>query len=197
MFDTNTGATKMMETIEISSGHSLEAPPQDVRVHGDIEPNHVERRSHPRYAFSASVEAVEAKSRTRIQGRTADLSHGGCYVDTISPFPVETTIKLRMVSENRSLDIPAKVVYALPGMGMGVMFLSTDAEQVNVVEKWIGELSGELEPAFEEPAPTQHPREEASNDKAYYVLQELIIELMRQGTLSNSAGKAMMQKLIA
>lgn len=110
---------------------------------------------------------------------------------------METTIKLRMVSENRSLDIPAKVVYALPGMGMGVMFLANDQEQVSVVEKWIGELSGELEPEFEETTPSHQPRAEASEDKSYYVLQELIIELMRQGTVSSSAGKAMMQKLIA
>jgi len=186
-----------METIEIPSANLAEPTPLDINVEDGVEPNHVERRNHPRYAFSASVEALEAKSRTRIQGRTADLSQGGCYVDTISPFPVETTIKLRVMSENRSLDIPAKVVYALPGMGMGVMFLASAQEQVSIVEQWIGELSGELQPDFEAAPAQQQPREQASNDPAYYVLQELIIELMRQGTISNAAGKAMMQKLIA
>jgi len=81
---------------------------------------------------------------------------------------------------------------------MGVMFLSGDAEQAGVVEKWIGELSGELEPEFAEPAPVApQPREQTSDDNTCYVLQELIIELMRQGALSSAAGKAMMQKLNA
>jgi hypothetical protein len=189
----------MMETIEISQASALEPAPPDENVDAHTEHNHLERRNHPRYAFSASVEAIEAKSRARIQGRTADLSQGGCYVDTISPFPIETMIKLRLMTENRSVEIPSKVIYSLPGMGMGVMFLTGDAEQASLVEKWIGELSGELEPEFVAPAPAQQPREEASsNDSAaHYVLQELIIELMRQGALSSAAGKAMMQKLNA
>ena len=185
----------MIETIENDSAIYAAA---DSNAEANVEANHGERRRHPRYAFTATVEAFEAKSRTKIQGRTADISEGGCYVDTISPFPVDTIIRLRVVDENKSLEIPAKVVYSLTSMGMGVSFLFNAQEQINMVEKWIGMLNGEFQPETEAPAPVQQSHEEEGpNDKSYLVLQELIIELMRQRVLTNAAGKALMQKLLA
>src|ERR1700680_682681 len=54
-----------------------------------------ERRREPRFPFVASVEAVEPKSSAKILGRTSDISAGGCYVDTISPFSAGTTVRIR------------------------------------------------------------------------------------------------------
>ena len=52
------------------------------KIGSSAEPDPHERRRHARYPFTATVEALEPKSQMLIQGRTSDLSRGGCYVDT-------------------------------------------------------------------------------------------------------------------
>src|SRR5215472_14914591 len=59
-----------------------------------------ERRIFPRYPFSAAAEAVYADARLR--GRTSDLSRGGCYVDTINPFPMGAEIRIRISKGNQT-----------------------------------------------------------------------------------------------
>src|ERR1700689_2440283 len=81
-----------------------------------------ERRHHLRFPFSATVEAVEIKSGTKITGRTSDLGLGGCYVDTLSPFPVGTEAKMRIIRETETFEAQVRVVYSLIGMGMGLAF---------------------------------------------------------------------------
>lgn len=157
----------------------------------------VERRRGPRYQFTATAELVDLKSRMRVQARTSDLGGGGCYVDTTSPLPADTTVKMRLTKDNRSFSVEAKVVYCLPGMGMGLAFTSADPEQVAVLKRWIGELSGELAPELSAPAPAELvPVAEGSNHGPSYVLGTLIFELMRQGALSNEKGKAMLAQLL-
>jgi hypothetical protein len=155
-----------------------------------------ERRRNARYPFTATVEAVESSSKTRIQGRTTDLSRGGCYVDTITSFPAGSMVKMRLTKENRSFEAQAEVVYSLDSMGMGVKFTSTDPEQLWIVEKWIGELSGEVQPEPELPQLSdQSCTKEGPSNKECLVLNELVMELMRQGVLSEAKCRAMLQKL--
>lgn len=167
----------------------------NIRMEGSTEADAHERRRHARYPFTATVEAVETKSQTRINGRTSDLSRGGCYVDTISSFPVGAIVKMRLTKEARSLEAQAEVVYSLVGMGMGVKFTGGDPEQLWNLEKWVGELSGELLPESE-PARLPDPAcvEENSCTEAD-VLAELVTELMRQRVLPDAKCKAMLEKL--
>jgi len=166
------------------------------KIDSSAEPNHHEPRRHVRYPFTATVEAVESKSQTQIQGRTRDLSREGCYVDTISPFPAGSVVKLRLTKEMRSFEAQAEVVYSLVGMGMGVKFTDADAEQLVTVEKWVGELSGELLPRPELPGSSdQSCAQERPGNEEYHFLNELVMELMRQGVLSKAKGNAMLQKL--
>ena len=157
----------------------------------------VERRRGPRYPVTATVEAVDLKSGTRTQARTSDLSRGGCYVDTTSPFPVETTVKMRLRKDTRSFEVEARVVYSLVGMGMGLAFTGADPEQVEVLQRWIGELSGELPPELSAAGLAEPIRaSKGSNNEQSYVLGTLVLELMRQGVLSNEKGKTMLEHLL-
>ena len=58
----------------------------------------VEQRRSVRHSFSAAAEVVEVVSGTRLRmnARVADLSLGGCYLDTINPFAPETRAHLRI-----------------------------------------------------------------------------------------------------
>jgi len=80
---------------------------------------------------------------------------------------------------------------------MGVRFTARDPDHILLLEKWLGELSGTLpfddEAADEElSAQSSH----ANGNETSYVLNELIIALLRKGVLSDGEGKTMLQELI-
>jgi hypothetical protein len=164
------------------------------KIESSVGPHPRERRGHSRYPFTATVEAVEPKSRTLIQGRTSDLSRGGCYVDTINFFPPGSIVKMRLTKETRSFETQAQVVYSVVGMGMGVKFIDADPEQLRTVENWVGEVSGQLLPEPELPRPSDCTPGRMANE-ALDVLNELVMELMRQRVLSNAKCQAMLRKL--
>lgn len=155
-----------------------------------------ERRTHPRYLFTATVELVELRSRTVTKARTSDLSVGGCFVDTPNPFSIGETVKLRITKDQKTLEVRAKVVNSLVGSGMGLMFTDVQPEPLGMLEKWLGELSGESLPEPEGwGQQEQAPIEERLKDKEQYVLNELIIALMRKRVLTETEGQAMLRKL--
>jgi len=91
----------------------------------------------------------------------------------------------------------AKVVYSKLGMGMGLSFSAIDVENRQVLDAWIGELSGTTPIVFKDVAraePIAQPQV-AKND-ASYVVGELIIALMRRGALSPPEGNALLLKLV-
>ena len=177
--------------------------PDDSKVSADdpskyrgVERRQKERRRDLRFPFTASVDAVEPQSKAKISGRTSDISSGGCYVDTISPFPVETVIKIRLTKENVTFEADAKVVLSQIGMGMGVAFISALPQQIRIFQKWLNELKGKSAP---EPDVPEQPENVAaqgnSMDEQRYVLSELLLTLIRKGVLSDDEGKAMLRKL--
>ena len=160
----------------------------------------VERRKHPRYSFSTAAEVVEKGSGARIQGRITDLARGGCYIDAMSPFAVGSEVTIRIMVESKSFEAPARVVFAAPGMGMGLTFTAIEPEQLPILQKWLAELSGAVhhEPliAKEEKLGEKVAASHAPSNEQNYVLSELIIALMRKNVLSDLEGKALLQKLL-
>lgn len=153
-----------------------------------------ERRREARYSFSATAEAIHIQTNTRLAARVSDLSRGGCYVDTINPFPVGADLKLRFTKDNTSFAAEAKVFYAVSGMGMGVEFTKIEPDQFQVLERWIAQFGGEPRP--EADSTHQGRRSEGSGHEQGYVLTELIIALMRKRVLTDAEGEAMLQRLL-
>ena len=142
------------------------------------------------------MDAIEPKSKAKISGRSSDVSQGGCCVDTISPFPVNTIIKIRLTKDGVSFEADAKVVLSQVGMGMGVAFVSAMPQHFQIFQKWLNELSGRSSPELV-------PLEETESDavaanlmnNSDLVMRELLMALIRKGVLSEVEGKAMLQKL--
>src|ERR1700722_11293470 len=157
-----------------------------------------ERRNNPRYPFTATCDATEPKSHAKIIGRTSDLGRGGCYIDTIGPFPPGTTLVVRINRERQSLTIEGKVVFAQPGMGMGLSFTKVEADQQPILDQWISELSGEpgAAPAASASPSVAEQRNSASDAQPIYVMNELILLLLQKGVLSEGEGKSLLQKLL-
>ena len=159
--------------------------------------NPAERRRNLRFPFSATVEAIETKSGTKVTGRTSDLGLGGCYVDTLSPFPVGTEAKIRILRENETFEAQVKVVFSSIGMGMGLAFVSAQPKQVRLFQRWLLEISGQPLPEPDrnsQSAPETAPAEKTQTLKNA-VLSDLILTLMQKKVLTEREGKDLLRKL--
>ncbi len=160
-----------------------------------------ERRQHPRYAVSAMAEAVDLKSDTRIHGRISDIGRGGCYVEVMSPFAVGADVRVIVTKDDLVFAAKGRVLYSTGGMGMGLSFTEIEASQRPVLERWIAELSGEAAPepkaaAAKSESEPESPSAESRIDEQRYVLNELIITLIRKRVLTDAEGKSLLQKLM-
>jgi hypothetical protein len=169
-----------------------------------VEKSPSERRRSTRYPFVAAAEVIEPQSYTKVAGRTSDLGRGGCFIDTMSPFPEGTIVSVKLSLEQRTFEAQAKVVYSMSGMGMGLAFVRMQPDHQKVLEGWIGMLSGKttLEPLAYQPetreAPLPPPALQPQGDfEPRFVLNELIITLMRKRVLSETEGKSLLQKLMS
>ena len=102
------------------------------------------RRAFKRCAFVASAEVTETVSRTRLSARTSELGLGGCYIDSLNPFPRGTLVQLRILRDQGVFETEAKVVYCDPRFGMGLAFARIRPEQRSLLEEWLTELVTQL-----------------------------------------------------
>lgn len=98
-----------------------------------------ERRTHPRFGFTADAEVVEDGSDSRIKARIADISQRGCFVETARSFPLGTAIRVQITKGGDCFVAPARVVFSSV-KGMGLKFAEITKEQHEVLEKWLGPL---------------------------------------------------------
>jgi hypothetical protein len=158
-----------------------------------------ERRGHLRFPFTASVEAIEPKSGTRINGRSTDLGLGGCYVDSLSPFAVGTVVKIRITKNDECFDAKAMVTFSQVGMGMGLSFVASEPQQSALFQRWVIESSGggseQVKEDREAPVSKSAGPHEALHAEQVDVLNALVIALMRKGLLAEREGREMLRKL--
>jgi DNA-binding response OmpR family regulator len=121
--------------------------------------------------------------------KLTDLSLGGCYVETDSPFPEHALVDLCLKTGEMSVHTEGMVRVAHPGHGMGVEFPSRTPEQRAQVGNLIGFLRGcpesmlemSVSPKaltadlsqFESGAEGETPEEE---------MQDPLLELLRQAS---------------
>jgi hypothetical protein len=154
-----------------------------------------ENRAQVRFPFTAAAEVYELRSQTRLKGRCSDLSSGGCYVDTLSPFPLGAVVRVRIERDKREFEAEAVVAYAYVSMGMGLAFKEIKPEHEDVLRSWIADLSGEQPP---EPATSTSEREtEATevNANVRLVLNELITLLVRKGMITETEGARLLRQM--
>ena len=108
------------------------APESEARTGAD-------RRTYPRYVFTAAVEIVADEPGPRLKTRVRDLSQKGCYVDSDSPFVLGIVADVRITKGVESFEARARAVYTQPGKGMGLMFTAVDAAQLGRLNTWIAE----------------------------------------------------------
>ena len=157
----------------------------------------VERRSHPRFPFTAAVQAVDCRHRSVLNARIADIGRGGCYVDAFSPFPLKANVRLRITREKRAFEAQARVVFSRIGMGMGLEFTGVEPAQLDVLNIWLGELNGtegEEPPALE--SASEAVARTPLSDEHCFELVERTLTMIRQGQVTNAQGRALLRNLL-
>ncbi len=89
-----------------------------------------EQRNLLRQWLSSQLPEPEADDPP-VTCRLTDLSLGGCYLTTNSPFPRHTRVILKIKTADLEVSAGGVVLVAHPEFGMGVEFLQTTTEQRN------------------------------------------------------------------
>lgn len=92
-----------------------------------------DRRNSQRALFCNEVEVVGYGPR-----RSADLSAGGMFIESIAAFPRDTVLKLKFkLGDNDSAPVvvQARVLYVAKGIGVGVEFMDLTPEDRTRIER--------------------------------------------------------------
>jgi c-di-GMP-binding flagellar brake protein YcgR len=98
-----------------------------------------ERRDQARIKVKVPVELRFEDNETPYRCSTSDLSLTGCYIDTMFPFPVGTSLEIKLQTNN-TLLILAKIVTSDPQVGNGIQFLKMLPEDVEELRIFLGDL---------------------------------------------------------
>jgi hypothetical protein len=101
------------------------------------------RRSGPRHDFASSVKVVDPRSGKQIVSITSNLSRSGCHVRTSTPFEPGTKIEITIRHRGVTFRCDAEVVYAIPGVGMGIRFENDTAVEESL-DGWLVQISDQV-----------------------------------------------------
>jgi hypothetical protein len=99
------------------------------------------QRNVPRYTFVAVTEIIESTSQACILAKTNKISCKGCYVETLNPLPVGTSLNMIISRDHGSFATRGKVIYLREGLGMGVVFLDPTQDQLQILDDWLAEYA--------------------------------------------------------
>ena len=94
--------------------------------------------------------------------KLTDLSLGGCYVETVSPFPERTHVVLTLRAEGVELQAQGLVLVMHPSRGMGIEFAATASGQRIQTERFIQFLTSR--PGVEPELQVSPHMQETAND---------------------------------
>jgi hypothetical protein len=165
-------------------------------VNTDIAVEQSDRRIDVRIQANLDVEIEEPKARAKVHGRVTDLGLGGCYIDVMSVFPVETVVRVRIRRDDQELQTEAAVVYSKQGLGMGLAFKGLAEEQRSRLLRWTGELSADSSIVADRevklPSTAAEMTGKAPESGA---LQQLIRILSRKGIITHSEFEQLLREL--
>ncbi len=146
-----------------------------------------DRRGNDRHPITASAEVVELGSGAKFSTRTTDLGPGGCFVDTMVPFPVGANVLVTVHKGKTPLETSGVVVYSQAGLGMGIAFDTMEPQQRQALDSWLAELTGERQaPARSSPYAAKKPVDPRGTDHA--ALVRLIRLMIGKGILTEAEG---------
>jgi CheY-like chemotaxis protein len=87
------------------------------------------RRGELRFACKIGAEVYHLGSTVPNRCNLSDISEGGCYVETPSPFAGQSGVEILVRTADTKFKISGQVLVAHPGFGMGVRFMFRDSAE--------------------------------------------------------------------
>lgn len=94
---------------------------------------------------SAKIAAGDENSEALSQCKLTDLSLGGCYIETASPFPERSSVFLDVTADSIGVQLQGMVRVVYPECGMGIEFAWTTADhqkQITEIIEFLGSRPG-------------------------------------------------------
>jgi PilZ domain len=147
-----------------------------------------DRRNADRHIFTASAEVIELSSGARFSTRTTDLGPGGCFVDTMLPFPVGASVRVSVRKGQTTFETSGLVVYSQTGLGMGIAFDIMEPQQREALDTWLTELTGAKHSV--QPASPGRPMHSTvpSQPQSGTALMRLVHLMVTKGLLTEAEG---------
>jgi hypothetical protein len=86
------------------------------------------RRRWPRHKISFPLELRDERINTPMRISATDVSGNGCYVETIMPLPIGTTLSVDFYLDDQHVKISAVIRTCDPGVGNGIEFTGMSLE---------------------------------------------------------------------
>ncbi|HEU5409477.1 MAG TPA: PilZ domain-containing protein [Candidatus Acidoferrales bacterium] len=150
-----------------------------------------ERRNTIRYQLTVAADVIEVKSGTRFSTRTTDLGPGGCFVDTLMPLPVGSSVNVRLHKDNMAFETAGTVTFSQAGLGMGIRFEEVPPEKQAAFNAWISELTTIRPGSFETHRAAPHVSSSAKPVKPSVLTQRLITLLVKRGVITQAEANAL------
>ena len=149
-----------------------------------------DRRNADRHIFTASAEVVELSSGARFSTRTTDLGPGGCFVDTMLPFPVGAKVRVSVRKGQTTFETAGVVVYSQTGLGMGIAFSGMEPQQRDALDTWLGELTGMKQAAASPPRNLHAPAPAKAQSSA--TVTRLVHLMITKGLITEAEGASIL-----
>jgi hypothetical protein len=116
-----------------------------------------ERRQFVRHPCRIGVQVATSEDELKMSGTITDISLGGCYVEMLSPLPVNTAVELSFEMDGSPVHFSAKVRSSHMGFGMGLAFANMGPENLEILRRLTASPGAAPEPAkapaVEQPKP--------------------------------------------
>lgn len=96
--------------------------PQETQVPATIPRAPDNRRKFQRHKISFPLELKDERVNTPMRVNATDISGNGCYVESILPLPVGTSLKVDLWIDQEHIATSATIRTRDPGVGMGIEF---------------------------------------------------------------------------
>jgi len=87
-----------------------------------VGPHHDNRRKFVRHKVAFPLELRDERVNTPMRVNATDISGNGCYIETVMPLPVATSLRVEFWIDQERVSSSATVRTRDPGVGMGIEF---------------------------------------------------------------------------
>lgn len=107
---------------------------------------HAVQRTIPRYSVLAVAELVETASTLCIVGEMREVSRKGCYINSTATLSVNTFLRIVISRDGQSFVTNGRIIYLHEQIGMGVLFVDSTEEQLEILDSWLAAAAEALAP---------------------------------------------------